>query len=261
MTERCFGIKKARLFGLPVAVCNPETAVERIVSAAEERGGKYVTFCNVHTLITTRQDPEYKEVQCAACLVMPDGKPLSWLLRKRGIEASQVAGPDFMERMLSLPEGKNGSHYFYGASEETLKDLRKVLEEKYPAAHIAGMESPPFRELSEEEEREAVERMNASGADYIWIGLGAPKQERFMYRNAKDAKGLMLGVGAAFDFHSGHVRRAPKSFQRLGLEWLYRLLQDPKRLWKRYLVTNTRFLLLVPGYLLHYAQRKGQRRK
>ena len=104
-----------------------------------------------------------------------------------------------------------------------------------------------------------MERMNASGADYIWIGLGAPKQERFMFRNAKYAKGLMLGVGAAFDFHSGHVRRAPESFQRLGLEWLYRLLQDPKRLWKRYLVTNTRFVLLVPGYLFHSRIRRKKR--
>ena len=260
MTESCFGIKKVRLFGLPVAVCSPEKAVERIVSAGEERRGKYVTFCNVHTLITTRKDAEYKEVQRAAALVMPDGKPLSWLLGKRGIPAKQVAGPDFMERMLALPAGKNGSHYFYGASEETLKDLEKVLKEKYPDAGIAGMESPPFRELTEEEEREAVDRMNASGADYIWIGLGAPKQERFMYRNARFSKGLMLGVGAAFDFHSGHVRRAPRSMQRLGLEWLYRLMQDPRRLWKRYLVTNTRFILLVPGYLIHSRICRGKKK-
>ena len=260
MKEKCFGIKKAKLFGLPVAVCSPEKAVERIVSAGEERGGKYVTFCNVHTLITARRDPEYKEVQRSACLVMPDGKPLSWLLRKRGIPAEQIAGPDFMERMLSLPEEMNGSHYFYGSTVETLKDLGNSLEERYPHARIVGMESPSFGEMTEKEEREAVERMNASGADYIWVALGAPKQERFMYRNAKYAKGMMLGVGAAFDFHSGHVRRAPKKMRNMGLEWLYRLMQDPRRLWKRYLVTNTRFLLLVPGYLFR-SRHSGRKKK
>ncbi|MBR5419959.1 MAG: WecB/TagA/CpsF family glycosyltransferase [Lachnospiraceae bacterium] len=251
------GIKSRKIFGLPLALSTPEKAVDHITEEHEKLGGKYVTFCNVHTLMTARNDAAYAQAQKDAYLRMPDGKPLAWCLKGRGYrEASQVAGPDFMQRMLRLPAERNGKHYFYGASETTLRKLEEVIRSNYPDAQIAGMESPPFRELTEEEEKEALQRMNDSGADYIWIGLGAPKQEYFMQRNAGRARGIMFGVGAAFDFHAGRVDRAPKWLRRIGLEWLFRLLQDPQRLWKRYLMTNTQFLLLLPGYFFHAWQHR-----
>lgn len=259
MTEKHLGIKRVKLLGTAVAVTSPEEAAERLAAEKEGRKGKYITFCNVHTLMTLRKDPDYRAAQQEACVVMPDGKPLAWCLKKRGHgDACQVAGPDFMRRMLE----KGGRHYFYGASPETLEKLENVVRERYPQTVVAGMEAPPFRKLEEEEERAAVDRMNEARADYIWIGLGAPKQEYFMQRNAKFAEGVMLGVGAAFDFHAGTVERAPEWMRSLGLEWLYRLLQDPGRLWKRYLVTNTEFAALMPFYLGHrMISRKTNRRE
>ena len=148
--------------------------------------------------------------------------------------------------MLALFARDNGlKHYFYGSSEETLSLLKEKLTEKYPHLQIAGMVSPPFRELSEEEDKEMVGKINASGADIIWVGLGAPKQEKWMYAHKDRVNGVMIGVGAGFDYHAGNIKRAPGWMQKLSLEWLYRLMQDPKRLFKRYLVTNTRYLWLI----------------
>jgi exopolysaccharide biosynthesis WecB/TagA/CpsF family protein len=176
---------------------------------------------------------------------MPDGSPIAKEIRRNGFQnAERVAGPDFMEEMFRITDGTEVRHYFYGASEETIAGLRENLEHKYPGLKIAGMVSPPFRELSEEEDRQAINKINESNADLIWIGLGAPKQEKWMYRHREEIDGLMLGVGAGFDFHAGTIKRAPVAIQNMGMEWLYRLFQDPKRLFKRYLVTNTRFIWL-----------------
>jgi exopolysaccharide biosynthesis WecB/TagA/CpsF family protein len=148
-----------------------------------------------------------------------------------------------MAELFRRSEGTGLKHYFYGSTEETLDSLKKNLKENYPYMDIAGMYSPPFRELTPEEDENMVKLINASGADFVWIGLGAPKQEKWMAEHKDRIKGVMLGVGAGFDFHAGIVKRAPRVLQRLGLEWLYRLCQNPKRLLKRYLVTNTKFIL------------------
>ena len=158
-------------------------------------------------------------------------------------EAERVTGPDLMLALFARDNGLK--HYFYGSSEETLALLKEKLAEKYPHLQIAGMVSPPFRELSEAEDKEMVDQINASGADIIWVGLGAPKQEKWMYAHKDHVNGVMIGVGAGFDYHAGNIKRAPGWMQKLSLEWLYRLLQDPKRLFKRYLVTNTRYLWLI----------------
>lgn len=148
--------------------------------------------------------------------------------------------------MLELFARDNGlRHYFYGSSEQTLEMLREKLKEKYPDIAIAGMVSPPFRALSEAEDEAAIQAINESGADIIWVGLGAPKQENWMYEHKDKVNGVMIGVGAGFDYHAGNIKRAPAWMQKMSLEWLYRLMQDPKRLFKRYLVTNTRYLYLT----------------
>ncbi len=236
------------ILGTKILVTNMADTVRRIETGIEELRGRYICVGNVHTTVMAHDDAHYHKVQGCAAFVLPDGKPLSVYSRKHGFpEAERVTGPDLM---LALFGRENGlRHYFYGSSPETLALLEQKLRRQYPHLLIAGMESPPFRSLSGEEDRVRTEKINASGADVIWVGLGAPKQENWMYEHRGRVNGVMVGVGAGFDYHAGNIRRAPEWMQRMSLEWLYRLLQDPKRLMKRYLVTNTRYLWLIhrPG--------------
>ena len=157
-------------------------------------------------------------------------------------DAARVTGPDLMRELLKESGTKHYRHYFYGSTQETLDILREKITEKYPGAVIAGMYSPPFRSLTADEDAEIVEKINAAKPDFVWVGLGAPKQERWMAAHENRVQALMLGVGAAFDYEAGNIRRAPAWMQRCNLEWLYRLMQDPKRLFKRYLTTNIKYL-------------------
>lgn len=250
-------LKRKKLFGIKIVISNLNEAAEYVAGAGDELKGKYISFANVHTTVMAHKDRGFRQVQKEAFYVMPDGRPLSKLLRLRGYrEAGQIAGPDFMDALWRASVKYHKSHYFYGGSEETIERLRKNLTEKYPDVMIAGMESPPYRSLTEEEDKDVVERINASGADFIWIGLGAPKQEIFMHDHKGQLNGVMLGVGAGFDFYSGTVCRAPKWIQKLYLEWLYRLFQEPERLWKRYLVTNTEFIGMVLVYGLRHVKHR-----
>lgn len=253
-------LKKRKLFGIDVVVSDLHQAAKTVVSSVNELRGEYISFANVHTTVMATEDRDYHEVQKGAIYVMPDGRPLSRVLRWRGYsEADQIAGPDFMKEVWELTKDGSASHYFYGSSEVTIKALENKLREEYPGLKIAGMESPPFRDLSSKEDEEAIERINCSGADYVWIGLGAPKQERYMWNHKGKINGVMLGVGAGFDFHAGTMNRAPKWMQNCCLEWLYRLCSDPKRLWKRYVVTNTKFILLLLSYGIRRRQYEKNR--
>lgn len=240
MTEKKF----CDVLGTKILVTNMAQTVGIIEDELEALRGKYICVGNVHTTVMAHDDAHYHKVQAESAFVLPDGKPLSVYSRKHGYpDAERVTGPDLM---LALFARENGlKHYFYGSSEETLAMLRDKLTKQYPHLKIAGMVSPPFRTLSSEEDVQAVEKINQSGADIIWVGLGAPKQENWMYDHKGRVNGVMIGVGAGFDYHAGNIKRAPGWMQKLSLEWLYRLLQDPKRLFKRYLVTNTRYLWLV----------------
>ena len=201
---------------------------------------------NVHTTVMAYNDPSYKEVQNNAVIAVPDGKPLSLISKLRGYkEAKRVAGPDLMPEILRISETEGYTHYFYGSTEQTLECLEKNLRKKYPKLKIVGMYSPPFRKLTQEEDDWMVDKINAAKPDFVWVGLGAPKQERWMYEHRGKVKGIMLGVGAAFDFHAGTSKRAPKWMQEFYLEWLYRLIQDPKRLLKRYMFSNAQFIWLI----------------
>lgn len=234
-----------RILGVNVAITNMHDVIEYLVSQLEQLRGKYVCLTNVHTTVMSHDDADYCKVQNEAFLALPDGRPLALIERLRGFsQADQTAGPDLMPAMWKATESTEITHYFYGSSPETIAALEKNLRKTYPNLKIAGLESPPFRSLSEEEDQEVINRINVSGADILWVGLGAPKQERWMYDHRDKIHALMFGVGAGFDFHAGTVKRAPKWMREHYLEWLYRLMQDPKRLWKRYVVTNTKFIFL-----------------
>ena len=208
--------------------------------------GDYICVANVHTTVMAFRDEEYRKVQNSGAMALPDGQPLSIVSRRRGYaQAGRVPGPDLMPAILDLSQQKGYTHFFYGSTENTLKQLEKVIMTRYPGLKIAGMYAPPFRDLTQEEDDEVVRRINDSGADFIWVALGAPKQEKWMYEHRSRVNGLMLGVGAAFDFIAGTVKRAPMWMQKLCMEWVFRIMQDPKRLIPRYLNTNFAFLYYV----------------
>lgn len=235
----------SRILGVNIAVTNMQDTISLIMSHINELQGEFICLSNVHTTVMAQKEEEYRKIQNSAFLALPDGSPLALIQRLRGHkEAEQVAGPDLMPEIWKATEGTSISHYFYGSTQQTIDALRKNIQKKYPGLNIAGMESPPFRPLTKEEDEEAVRRINDSGAGIVWVGLGAPKQEQWMYEHEGRIHALMLGVGAGFDFHAGTVKRAPGWMRRHYLEWLYRLVQDPERLWKRYLVTNGKFMLL-----------------
>lgn len=226
-----------------INVTDMEKTIAYITDNLEELRGDYICVSNVHTTVMAFRDESYRKVQNSGAMALPDGQPLSIVSRRRGYsEAQRVPGPDLMPAILHLSEEKGYRHYFYGSTPETLEKLRKVLIDRFPKLQIVGMYAPPFRPLTEEEDQEAVRQINESGADFVWVALGAPKQEKWMYEHRGRVNGLMIGVGAAFDFIAGTVRRAPMWMQKLCLEWVYRICQDPKRMFPRYVSTNFAFL-------------------
>lgn len=238
-------IFKCNVLGTRIAAINMDTVVKFIKKNLRELNGKYICISNVHTTVMSYEDVSYRKIQNEAVLALPDGKPLSVVCKKRGFpDAERVTGPDLMGEIFKCSREQGYTHYFYGSTPETLERLKERLEADYQLP-IAGMYAPSFRELTEEEDRQAVEQINQAQPDFIWVGLGAPKQERWMYAHRDRVHGLMIGVGAGFDYFAGNIKRAPQWMQKCSLEWLYRLLQDPRRLFKRYLVTNTKFLYLM----------------
>lgn len=226
-----------------INVTDMDKTIAYITDNLEELRGDYICVSNVHTTVMAFRDESYRKVQNSGAMALPDGQPLSIVSRRRGYsEAQRVPGPDLMPAILHLSEEKGYRHYFYGSTPETLEKLRKVLLDRFPKLQIVGMYAPLFRPLTEEEDQEAVRQINESGADFVWVALGAPKQEKWMYEHRGRVNGLMIGVGAAFDFIAGTVRRAPMWMQKLCLEWVYRICQDPKRMFPRYVSTNFAFL-------------------
>jgi N-acetylglucosaminyldiphosphoundecaprenol N-acetyl-beta-D-mannosaminyltransferase len=226
-----------------VTVVTQEQVLARIGSWAAEGESRYICFCNVHSIVSTTQDDEFRKVVNEADMALADGKPIAWTMRLRNLPQSRIAGPDLMLAYLARAAARGEPVFFLGSTEETLARLRASLSAAFPTLNIAGMCSPPFRTLSEEEDAEIVSRINESGARVLFVGLGCPKQEKWMAAHRGSIRAVMLGVGAAFDYHAGTLKRAPGWMQDLGLEWLHRLCSDPARLWKRYLVTNLVFML------------------
>lgn len=223
-----------------------QEVVNYLTENLEELRGDYVCVSNVHTTMLSYWDEDYNRVQNSGAMALPDGKPLSIVCRRRGFyDAARVPGPDLMPEIFKISKEHGFRHYFYGGSEETLNRLEKELKKNYPWLTIAGMYSPPYRPLTQEEDEQMIATINQAKPDFIWVALGAPKQEEWMYAHQFKVCGVMLGVGAAFDFCAGTVKRAPSWMQELCLEWLHRLLQDPRRLFSRYLSTNLSFLIKV----------------
>ncbi len=232
------------ILGVNIAAINMDFLMRYTEEHLADMSGDYICASNVHTTVMSYEDKEYRDVQNNALMAIPDGGPLSVVGRKRGAaNMSRTTGPDYMGEVFKKGIEKGWKHYFYGSTQENLDNLRAELEKNYPGIHIAGMYSPPFRQLTPEEDLEAINRINETDPDFVWIGLGAPKQENWAADHKGKVKGLMVGVGAAFNFYSGKYTRAPKWMQDCNLEWLYRLIQDPKRLFMRYFVTNTKFIL------------------
>lgn len=238
---------KCSILGTNIAVTNMKNTVSYLAQNLELLRGKYICVSNVHTTVMSYKDSEYQKVQNNAALALPDGKPLSYVSRRRGyFQADRVAGPDLMTEIFKISAQNGYRHFFFGSTEDTLDKLTKKLEERYPGINIVGTYSPKYyanvNDIPKEENEEHIRLINEANPDFIWIGLGAPKQELWMAAHEGCFTGIMLGVGAGFDFHAGTVKRAPKILQMLYLEWFYRLLQDPKRLFKRYFDTNMTFI-------------------
>ena len=229
-----------------INVTNMSDTIKYIGGHLDDLRGKYICVSNVHTTVMSYENEEYRKIQNGAAMALPDGAPLSSYSRRKGYkQAQRVTGPDLMLELFAISKEKGYRHYFYGATEETLQSMKEVLERDYPGIQIAGMYAPPFRAITPQEDAQIVAKINESRPDFIWIGLGAPKQEEWMYQHMGQLQGVLIGVGAGFDYLAGYIKRAPRWMQRMSLEWLYRLLQDPKRLWRRYFTSNVKFICLT----------------
>ncbi|MEQ9443798.1 MAG: WecB/TagA/CpsF family glycosyltransferase [Cyclobacteriaceae bacterium] len=217
--------------------------LQNIISLAQKKISSYVCFANVHMLMESRQDQAFKQVVNQANMVTPDGRPLSVLMRLQyGIRQDRVCGMDLLPDLLREAETQELSVYFYGSTPEVLEAIRQRIAQEYPNLRIAGLESPPFRQLTPEEDQEAVARINASGAHLVLVSLGCPKQEKWMAAHRGQVESCMLGLGQAFLTYTGMEKRLPAWARNLSLEWAYRFYLEPRRLWKRYLVGNSWFL-------------------
>lgn len=235
------------LLGTRVDALSWELALGRILRWAGARESRMVCLCNVHSLVTASADAGLRAALQAADLNAPDGAPVAWLMRRLGWpEQQRLPGPDLMARVLSEAARLQLPVFLLGGTPETLTLLADRLQATLPALRLAGTLSPPFRPLLDEDNALIAERIAASGARLVLVGLGCPKQEKWMAAQRGHLPSVMIGVGAAFDYHAGTLRRAPASWQRTGFEWLFRLLCEPTRLAGRYLLTNALFLLALP---------------
>jgi N-acetylglucosaminyldiphosphoundecaprenol N-acetyl-beta-D-mannosaminyltransferase len=241
----------AAILGARIDVLSWQQSVDRIAGWGQRRESRYVCACNVHSVVTASTDASFRTAINGADMATPDGMPVAWSIRALGFgKQDRINGPDLMWRLLSRCADHGQSVFFYGSSEQTLAQLQVRIAEAFPSLKVAGMLSPPYRSLTEAEDQKIVERVNASGPALVFVGLGCPKQEVWMAQHRGRINAVMLGVGAAFDYHAGTLARAPVWMQGLGLEWAYRLFKEPRRLWRRYLSTNSAFLFGITRQLL-----------
>lgn len=246
-------IRHEDVLKLPAAVTSLANVVSWVRQAVSGRTGRYVCVANVHMCMEAHDNPVYRQVVRNAGVVVPDGKPLVWGLRLLGErQACHIRGSDLMMRLCREAEKSGFRIGFYGGTPTSLAGLEKIVERTNPGLEISFSSSPPFRPLTQEEDEEYVRRINASKVDILFVGLGCPKQEKWMAAHQADVSCVMLGVGAAFDFYSGQKKPAPVFMQKAGLEWLFRFACEPRRLWKRYLKHNPRFVWYFFKQLLGY---------
>ena len=246
-----------QILGVPLGLIDYQRTLEWIDAMAAEREHGYVCVCNVHTVMASQEDPELRSALIGASLNVPDGQPLVWALNALGHSLSdRVYGPELMARASARAATTGQRFYLYGGRNQgALVQLALNLRQRYPGIRIVGGYSPPHRPLTEEEQTAVIAEINDADPDVVWVGIGVPKQEKWMaaLRPLLDAP-VLIGVGAAFDFHAGLVPQAPPSLQRAGLEWAYRLAHEPRRLWRRYLRYNPRF---VGAFALQLTRRRS----
>jgi len=237
---------KNKILGSRVDPISYTQTVQHVVAWAQKHESRYVCVANVHMLMEAHDSPEFQRVVNDADLVTPDGMPLVWMLRRLGYsQQERVYGPDLTLKLIDAVATQDIGVGFYGGTTETLAQLTTSFKERYPNLKIKYSYSPPFRQLTSEEDESVILAVNASEVEILFIGLGCPKQEHWMAAHKGRIQAVMLGVGVAFDFHAGNKQQAPLWMQRSGLEWLFRFLQEPSRLWRRYLYQNPRFMVLA----------------
>jgi len=240
MTEQ-----RVNILGVGISPINMQLALKRIDTWIANQQRHYVCVSNVHTVMECQRSETLHKALNYAGMVTPDGMPLVWLSQRLGFKGvRRVYGPDLLLAVCSA--SRKYRHFFYGGAEGVSDTLSKKLQQQYPGLEVAGTYCPPFRELAATEKRKIIHTINDAEPDIVWVGLGAPKQELWMweYRPYLNAP-VLIGIGAAFDFHSGRKQQAPSFLQKHGLEWAFRLLSEPRRLWKRYLINNPVFMLLA----------------
>jgi N-acetylglucosaminyldiphosphoundecaprenol N-acetyl-beta-D-mannosaminyltransferase len=248
-TERL--VSRQQILGMNVDCTSYEQAVETIRGWAGQGLSKYVCAACVNNAMEAHDSDQFRGVMNDADLVTPDGMPLVWSLRCLGLpQASRVYGPDLTLRLLAMAEANGLAVGFYGGESRTLARLLQMVGDGFPALAVAYSCSPPFRPLMPQEARQVVEEINASQTSILFVGLGSPKQDYWMAANRGQVRAVMIGVGAAFDFLAGTKRQAPRWMMKIGTEWLFRLASEPRRLWKRYLKQNPRFVVLFALQLL-----------
>jgi N-acetylglucosaminyldiphosphoundecaprenol N-acetyl-beta-D-mannosaminyltransferase len=247
--------RRCNVLGVGVSAVNMDLAVSRIHAWIERREHTYVCITGVHGVMESQRDEQLKRIHNDAGMVTPDGMPMVWINRLNGnSHVSRVYGPDLMLEVCKQGVAKGHKHFFYGGGDGVAELLRQKLTEKVPGLQVVGTYTPPFRPLTAEEDQAVMDMIRSSGADIVWVGLSTPKQERWMSSHlGRVTAPVMVGVGAAFDFHAGLKSQAPYWMQRSGTEWLYRLVTEPKRLWKRYLTNNPLFVL---SYLMQVLRLK-----
>ncbi len=235
------------ILGIRVSAINMDLALAQIDAWITQRLPRYVCVAGVHGLVECQDDPQLWQIFNQAGLVTPDGMPLVWLMRMAGQrQVERVYGPDLMLAIFAISAQRGYRHFFYGGAPGVPERLAARLQTRFPATQIVGTYSPPFRPLTLDEDAELLERINTAAPQIVWVGLSTPKQERWMAAYVERLNPVVLiGVGAAFDFHAGLKPQAPRWVQRSGFEWLFRMLSEPRRLAGRYLKNNPRFLYLI----------------
>lgn len=239
--------RRTNVLGVGISAMSLETAVNLTFEAIDQKRKGYVCVTGVHGVIEAQDSEEFRNILNESFLTTPDGMPMVWVGKWNGhSEIQRVYGPDLMLAVLERSVDAGVTHYFYGGGDGVAQLLAQRVRERFPGLQVVGAYTPPYRPLNRQEEQTLVEDIAALRPDCIWVGLSTPRQERFMrdYICKLDAT-LMFGVGAAFDFHAGLVRQAPKWMQQSGLEWAFRLCMEPRRLWRRYLINNSRFVLQI----------------
>lgn len=240
------------VLGVRLSAVNTMAAIQAVQLWIDTEDHKYICFCNVHTIMSCQNDPDFQKVIDGAGLAVPDGMPLVWIGRLRGYrQIERVYGPDFLLKLCRISQDFGYRHFFYGGAPSVADELKMELQHRFPLLRVVGTYSPPYRPLTREEDEDVVRLINNVSPNIIWVGLGSPKQDYWAFNHVgRINHAVILPVGAAFDFLSGRIPQAPHWMRKSGLEWLFRLASEPKRLWSRYLIENPLFVLMLIGQAL-----------